>query len=68
MESNCIVVLKHEINQSVFSYMHIICDFYVEVIKMGVFFPVFKIFVWYLALLLMELTVVHSVRWLLLSH
>ena len=31
MESNCIVVLKHEINQSVFSYMHIICDFYVEV-------------------------------------
>ena len=33
------------------------------------FFPVFKIFVWHLALFLMELTVVHSVRWwLLLSH
>ena len=71
MESNFIVVLNHEINQSVFSYIHIICDFYVEGFfhKNGFFFfPVFKIFVWYLALFLMELTVVHSVRWLLLSH
>ena len=34
-----------------------------------VFFPVFKIFVWHLALFLMELTVVHRVRWWwLLSH